>query len=157
WRADSGRFYTVTVNGKQEQRFEWIPMSGEIDRVFDDELVPASTGVNAALLRRIEPFPTNTLIPYDSGYLAGWTVERYQIDLLNAAARSRESMEAQLRELCAREVPGTHRNLVVDATFTDQTFKHVLVPVWLLTYTYGTTSYQVVANGVTGRLAGQRP
>ena len=48
-------------------------------------------------------------------------------------------------------MPGdTQRNLQVDATFTDQRFKHILVPVWLLTYTYGTRSYQVVVNGVTG-------
>ena len=31
------------------------------------------------------------------------------------------------------------------------------MPVWLLTYTYGETVYQVVANGVTGQIAGDRP
>jgi len=31
------------------------------------------------------------------------------------------------------------------------------VPVWLLTYTYGATVYQVAANGVTGKIAGDRP
>ena len=36
------------------------------------------------------------------------------------------------------------------ATFSDQRFKHILVPVWLLTYVYGAKSYQVVINGVTG-------
>ena len=41
--------------------------------------------------------------------------------------------------------------------FTDQTFKHILAPVWLLTYVYGARSYQVVVNGVTGRIAGSRP
>ena len=55
-------------------------------------------------------------------------------------------------------MPGdTQRNLVVDATFSDQTFKHILAPVWLLTYTYRGKSYQVVINGVTGTLAGSRP
>ena len=55
-------------------------------------------------------------------------------------------------------MPGdTHRNLVVRATFSDQKFKHILVPVWLLTYTYGNTSYQVAVNGVTGKIAGGHP
>ena len=55
-------------------------------------------------------------------------------------------------------MPGdTYRNLDVDATFTDQTFKHILAPVWLLTYVYGAKSYQVVVNGVTGTIAGSRP
>ena len=104
-------------------------------------------------------FPTDTLVPYDPGYLAGWTVERYQIDLVAAAERSRQQMNAAAARSCAaQQVPGdTYRNLVVDATFSDQTFKHILAPVWLLTYVYGATSYQVVVNGVTGTIAGSRP
>ena len=158
WTADSGRYYYVSVNGKREQRVEWTPAAGELDHFFDDELVAASTGVGAGLLRRLEPFPTGQLIPYDPGYLAGWTVERYQIDLVAAAARSREIMEGKLEQLCAAEVPGdTQRNLAVRSTFSDQKFKHILVPVWLLTYTYGAKVYHVAANGVTGKMAGERP
>ena len=100
-----------------------------------------------------------TLVPYDPGYLSGWTVERYQIDLVAAAraiARSRWTPSSQ--ELCAAQVPGdTHRNLAGERRPTrDQTFKHILAPVWLLTYIYGATSYQVVVNGVTGTDRRQR-
>ena len=158
WSAESGRYYYETVNGKQERRVRWTPAAGELDHFFDDELVAASTGVHAAMLRGVEPFPTNELIPYDPGYLAGWTVERYQIDLVNAASVSRAAMEGKLRGMCARQVPGdTYRNLEVQSAFRDQTFKHILVPVWLLSYTYGSTVYQVVGNGVTGKMTGQRP
>jgi len=158
WTAEAGEYYYTREGGKQVRRVRWTPASGELSHVFDDDLVPASTGIGADRLKGIEPFPTSGLIPYDAGYLAGWTVERYQIDLVNAAARSRQQMEVTLRQLCADQVPGdTHRNLDVRATFTDQRFKQILVPVWLLTYTYGATSYQVVVNGVTGRMAGGRP
>ena len=60
--------------------------------------------------------------------------------------------------MCARDVPGdTHRNLNVDATYSDMTFKHVLVPIWLVSYVYGSKSYQVLVNGQTGQIAGDRP
>lgn len=158
WTADAGRYYYTREGGKRVRRVRWTPASGELSHVFDDELVAASTGVDPALLRGVEPFPTSTVVPYDPGYLAGWTVERYQIDLVSAAARSREQMEAKLRRLCAARVPGdTHRNLVVHATFSDQRFKHILAPVWLLIYTHGAKSYQVAVNGVTGKIAGRRP
>ena len=139
WTADSGTYYYTTSNGKRERHVRWTPAAGELSHVFDDDLVPASLGVNARWLRAIEPFPTAAgLIPYDAGYLSGWTVERYQIDLVGAAARSREQMESALRQLCAAQVPGdTYRNLDVQATYSDQRFKHILVPVWLMTYTYG--------------------
>ena len=115
-------------------------------------------GVDSGRLRQVEPFPTDTLVPFDAGYLAGWTVERYQIDLVAAAERSRQQMDAAMRELCGKQVPGdTYRNLVVHSTFSDQTFKHILAPLWLMTYVYGGTSYQVLVNGVTGKTAGARP
>lgn len=158
WAAESGTYYYTTSNGKRERHVRWTPASGELSHVFDDELVPASQGVNPRWLRAVEPFPTAGLIPYDAGYLAGWTVERYQIDLVAAATRSREQMEATLRQLCGDAVPGdTHQNLTVQATYSNQRFKHILVPVWLMTYTYGSTSYQVVVNGATGKMTGGRP
>lgn len=158
WTAESGTYYYVREGNRQVQRVRWTPASGELDHVFDDDLVCASVGVNPERLRRVEPFPTDTLVPYDAGYLAGWTVERYQIDLVAAAERSRQQMDATLRELCARQIPGnTYRNLVVDAAYRDQTFKHILAPVWLLSYVYGARSFQVVVNGVTGTISGSRP
>ena len=37
------------------------------------------------------------------------------------------------------------------------TFKHVLLPIWLLTVIYSGTTYQVMINGVTGQVSGERP
>jgi hypothetical protein len=114
--------------------------------------------VAPGLLRAVEPFPTDTLVPYDPGYLAGWIVERYQIDLVDAAEQSRRRMDARLRELCAQQVPGdTQRNLQVRASYSGQTFKHILAPLWLATYTYRGRARQVIVNGVTGEVAGDRP
>jgi hypothetical protein len=67
-------------------------------------------------------------------------------------------MEAKVEDLCAAQVPGdTHRNLAVRSDFSAQTFKHILVPVWLLRYTYGARAFQCVMNGVTGAVRGDYP
>jgi len=67
-------------------------------------------------------------------------------------------MHQQLEALCAQQVPGdTYRNLRIAPEYSAQTFKHILVPVWLLAYTYGAARYQVVVNGSTGTIAGQYP
>ncbi len=167
WTADAGYYYYTTetyrdskgnTQTRQVQHVRWEDASGALDHFFDDELVPASRGVPADLLRAIEPFPTKELAPYDAGYVSGWVVEQYQIDLVAAAQRSREVMDAKLRQLCAAQIPGdTHRNLQVDADYSAQTFKHVLLPVWLLNYQYSGTTYLIVANGVTSALAGKYP
>ena len=167
WQAESGYYYYVTetyqdANGRQQtrqvQRIRWEPSAGALDHFFDDELVPASRGVPPEMLRRIEPFPTQDLVPYQPGYLSGWVVERYQIDLVAAARQARAEMDADLERLCAAQVPGnTQRNLRVEADYSGQTFKHILVPIWLLTYTFGAKTFQVVINGYTGAIAGQYP
>lgn len=167
WTAESGYYYWVTEtyrdsNGRtqtrQVRKIRWQWSSGSLDHFFDDELIPASRGVHANLLRNVEPFPTGQLTHYNPGYLSGWIVERYQIDLVAAAQHSREQMDQKLRALCAKQVPGdTHRNLNVDADYSHLTFKHILVPIWLLSYTYGRRNFQVVINGVSGAIAGEYP
>ena len=167
WTAESGTYYytTETVRDSRGRRrtrrvrhVRWRLAAGEIDHAFDDEPVPATRGVEHDLLRRILPFPTKELVPYDTAYLAGFVVEHYQVVLIDAARRARESMIGQLRALCAAQVPGdTHRNLVIDPSFAGETFKHVLVPVWLLAYRFGQKSWQVLVNGVTGAVAGRYP
>jgi hypothetical protein len=140
------------------QHVRWEPSAGSLEHFFDDELVPASRGVDAHRLRAIEPFPTQDLVSYNAGYLSGWVVERYQIDLVAAAQHARDRMEEKLRQLCASQIPGdTYRNLRVNADYSGQTFKHILAPVWLLTYNYGVKTYQVAVNGVTGAISGEYP
>jgi predicted RNA-binding Zn-ribbon protein involved in translation (DUF1610 family) len=166
WSADAGHYYyeteTVMVNGqprtRQVQRIRWEPAAGHVSHFFDDDLVCASAGVQPALIRGIEPFPMHALKPYDPTYVAGWVVERYQIDLVGSAERARASMQAKVTALCAQQVPGdTYRNLDVHADYSRQTFKHILTPVWLLSYTYGARRFQCVLNGVTGAVRGEYP
>lgn len=167
WTAESGDYYFDTEaytdsQGKRQTRrvrkVRWYPSHGSLQHFFDDQLVPASRGVESTLLQKVEPFPTNQLTSYQPGFLSGWVVERYQIDLVTAAQHARQEMDRELHKLCAAQVPGdTHRNLRVEADYTGQTFKHILVPLWLLTYTFRSKTYQVVINGFTGTVAGRYP
>lgn len=167
WEAEAGHYYYVSVEGRdskgrsvvrQEQRVRWEPASGVVDHTFDDTLVPGTTGVDGDLLRQVEPFPTQEIVPYDRAFLSGHVVERYQVALTEAAGNSEARMRSALEQLCGNQVPGdTFRNLVIHPEFSARTFKHVLVPIWLLVYVFGSRSFQVVVNGYTGRIAGRYP
>ena len=166
WTAEAGHYYYTTetyeqggrVQTRQVRHVRWEPAAGRVQHFFDDDLICASVGVHPELLRGIEPFPTKDLKPYDPGFVAGWIVERYQIDLAAAARRAREAMDEKLQALCAQQVPGdTFRNLVVNADYSAQTFKHILAPVWLLSYTFGARVFQCAMNGVTGTIRGEYP
>ena len=166
WGAEAGHYYwatqTYTEGGqlrtRQVREVRWEPAAGRLAHQFDNDLVCASVGVHPGLMRGIEPFPMDALKPYDAGFVSGWIVERYRVDLAAAAQRARADMDAQMRTLCGAAVPGdTYRNLVVDASYSAQTFKHILAPVWLLTYTFGAKSFQCVINGVSGAVDGEYP
>jgi hypothetical protein len=167
WTALSGEHYHTTesytdAQGKPRTRSvrhtRWYPSSGSADHFFDDTPVPGTVGVRQDLLGKIEPFPTGELQPYDPAFVRGWTVERYQVDLRRASEMNREQMDRQMEAVCARKVPGdTHTNLRVRTAYAARTFKHILVPVWLVTYTFGPRNFQMLVNGYTGKAAGDRP
>ena len=167
WEADAGHYYYTTesyrdakgnTQTRQVRHTRWEPASGTVEHFFDDEPIAGTQGLSHELLKEVEPFPTNELVAYDTSYLSGFVVEHYQVVLLDAAKASEESMRQKLEEMCAAQVPGdTHRNLVIHPTFSARTFKHILVPLWLLTYTYGAKIFHVLVNGATGRMAGEYP
>jgi hypothetical protein len=164
WTAEAGYYYYVNVqvreNGRtvtrREQRVRWEPASGSLQLFFDD--VPASRGVDDALCRKLEPFPTADLAPYDPSYLSGFLAEENAIDLPEALETAKERMRGDIRDACAREVPGdTHRNLEVQTAFDAVAYKNALLPIWISAYEYGGQPYRYLVNGVTGQCTGTAP
>jgi len=81
------------------------------------------------MMSRLSPRRINSF-RIDPGYLTGWVVEQYQIDLKEAAAASKDRMDSEIERTCIQQIPGdTHRNLRVHSQYSGQTFKHVLLPV----------------------------
>ena len=167
WEAEAGYHYYVMVPAldrrgrptmRPERRTRWEPASGVVEHFFDDDPVPGTRGLPLDLLRQVEPFPTADVLPYDTAFLSGHVVEHYQVVLIDAAQRSEEQMHARLQQMCAAQVPGdTHRHLRISPQYSGRTFKHVLVPIWVLSYDYGARGYQVIVNGYTGQIAGRYP
>jgi hypothetical protein len=57
-----------------------------------------------------------------------------------------------------KRCPATrHRNLRIAPNTAPRPSSTSLLPVWLLTYTYGTKNYQVTVNGSTGKITGEYP
>jgi len=170
WTAQAGTYYwetehvTVVVKGKaqrqarQVRKVRWRPAAGERSDVFDDALVLASKGIDAELAERLGRFDGAGLVPYRPEYLAGWRAEEYQIDLDEGWRRCRDTLEATQRGRCAADVPGdTQRALRVETHLSDVRWKHVLLPLWSLTYEFGGKPYAVLVHGQTGRIVGRAP
>ena len=170
WRAESGYYYyvnekyTTTVDGKRVtktrkvRKTRWERSSGQRSGSYDDVLVYATDSVDQKILKKIYPYNTGKLVPYAPQYLSGWRAEQYQIDLRQGWQMGRQKIESDEKDQCSRDVPGdTQRNLRVNTTITDSTFKHVLLPVWIASYPYKNKIFQYMINGQTGKVEGQKP
>ena len=124
---------------RQVRHVRWVPAAGHVSHFFDDDLVCASVGVHPGLRARHRAVPdrraqgrtTRATSPAGSSSATRSTSQA-------AAERARAAMNAKLEALCAQQVPGdTYRNLAVRADWSGQTYKHILAPVWLLSYDYG--------------------
>ncbi len=173
WTAQAGYYYYVTEHytvrennrtvsrTRQVRKIRWVWTSGRRNDLFDDWLVCASGQLRnrlAGLLAKIEPFPTKALVPFDPKFLAGFRAERYSVDLKAGWEFARDGIYREVCSRCGRDVPGdTHRFLDVRASYFGQSFKHVLLPIYILAYRFQNKVFNVLVNGATGEVQGQAP
>jgi hypothetical protein len=90
--------------------------------------------------------------------MVGWEAEIYSLEVKEGYNKAEDVMLGRLRGRANREICGdTQRNVSINADFYDQSFKHVILPVWLCTYQYNGKPYQFAVNGQTGKIKGQKP
>jgi hypothetical protein len=107
---------------------------------------------------KFRSFDTKQLSPYKPEFLAGWRAEAYAVDLMPAWGTAQDDMCRAQEGRCASDVPGdTHRNLHVQNHFSNVTFKHILLPIWIAAYRYKGKPYQFLVNGQTGEVVGKAP
>ncbi|MGC8723801.1 MAG: hypothetical protein ACP5VF_08005 [Acidobacteriota bacterium] len=170
WTALAGYTYTVvervavqeeggTVWRDQSvQKIRWEPASGERTDRYDDVLVPAVQQERLDLVLKVYPFDMKGLVPYNPMVLAGFGILNADMPLKMVYQIARNSMQADQEERCGRDVPGdTHQNLVVRMTLSEQTFKHLLCPLWVGSFQYKGRVFPFVVNGQTGALYGEKP
>ncbi len=167
YEGERGENYTTTEwytdgNGKRQTRtvvrIHWYPVSGEVRHFFDDVLVCASTSLPADLLERVNDWNLSKLEAFRPDYLSGFRTERYAIDLRGGYTGAKERMEPTIYQLVCRDIGGDHQRVHSKRTrYNAITFKPLLLPVWVAVYHYHQKTYQIIVNGRTGRVAGDRP
>lgn len=143
----------------QEQHTRWRSKRGQVSRFFDDVLVPGiHDSVKGDRLQALAPWPLEQLVPYQSSYLAGFKVQRYQVDVEEGLAVAQGEMSQQIRQDVLADIGGDEQRVhSVDTQYRQLTFKHILLPLWISTYHYRNKQYQVVVNAQTGKVLGDRP
>ncbi len=157
-----GDHYWVTVSmGKetrQERRTRWTSVRGQFQRFFDDVLVLGVTGHDPALIQSLEPWPIGKCVPFNQQMLAGFFSRTYDIELERCFQAGRLRIEAALTQEVRQRIGGDEQSIDSQRTaYSALSYKHLLLPVWLMVYRYHDTPYRVAINAATGEVQGERP
>ncbi len=157
-------YTTTNAQGKTEtrtrrvQRTRWYPASGTVSRWFDDLLIPATKSLPPARLAALEPWDFSELKRYEPAYLAGYKAQRYQVELAEGFERAKELAAPVIESDVRRDIGGDEQRVTSVLThYSAITFKHLLLPVYVGAYRFRERVFQVVVNGRTGEVQGERP
>lgn len=166
WSGQAGFYYYETrrirVNGQmqtqQVQRTRWEHRSGTLRHFFDDVLIVASKELNQQDITRIFPYRLDEVVNYDPKLMLGWEGEIYNLEVDAGYQKADRIMDRRLHDLCSYELGGdTQRMLGVSTEKYLRTFKHIILPLWISSYTYNGKIYHFTINGQTGKVGGKKP
>ncbi|WP_198170436.1 hypothetical protein [Actinoplanes awajinensis] len=166
YRGERGDHYweteSYTENGetktRQVQKTRWWSANGVVSRTFDDVLVTGTTRVMPKHLDALEPWPLPDAEPYRPDYLAGHETLRYDVEPEAGLDAAKSRMASVIEDDCKRDIGGDEQRVhSVDTEYHDLTFKLMLLPVWIACYLHAGRTFNVLVNGRTAEVAGERP
>jgi len=137
---------------------DWFPAAGAVAVGFDDILVVGSPSIPAHLARVLDRWDLSRLRPPADEVFAGFTVEVYRTGLEAGFTEARERMQPAIDAAIRRDIGGDVQRIhAKQSVIDDIRFKHLLMPVWIGSYRFGGKPYQIVVNGQSGEVEGDRP
>jgi DNA-directed RNA polymerase subunit RPC12/RpoP len=166
YTGEKGVYYytTRTVgSGKnrrtvRERKTRWSRTTGKVSGFVDDTLVSASQQKGGRIPAQIAHWNLKALKNFDTRFLAGYVTEKYTISLENGHVNAKKEAQEIAKNWIRRDIGGdTQRISSMDVLLSDETFKHILLPVYISSYKFDSKQYSFYVNGQTGNIHGSRP
>ncbi|MFS4468892.1 DNA helicase PriA [Maribacter sp. 2210JD10-5] len=150
-----------TKNGmqtRQVRKTRWTSASGTVNGFVDDILINASEKKRRDIPSAIARWNLKELVSFDSKYLSGFVTEKYTVSLKEGHHQSFQEAKNIAYNWIRRDIGGdTQRIANADIKLSNETFKHILLPVYISAYRYNGKEYHFYINGQMGTVSGSRP
>jgi len=157
--------WAFTVSGEiqwsylvQENR-QTVTRTGRRYLLAADMLVAAVAHRSPLIGEITDTFDLEQLVTYDPRYLADWPAETYEIAVADASLQARQKALKEMRRSSDTWLRGEEaRNLTLkSAGMIVESYRLILLPVWLTHYRWEERPYDIVINGQTQAIRGQEP
>lgn len=143
---------------KRVRKTRWYPASGNISGFVDDTLVKASKQKKGRIPSKIARWNLKLLKPFNSSFLSGFVTEKYTIPLNQGHLSAKGEAKHIAERWCRQDIGGdTQRVTSMDMNLSKETFKHILLPVYVSAYRFNSKEYNFFINGENGTISGTRP
>lgn len=144
YRCTLTKYYHVVREGRVE--YERVP-------------VDSSTKLDDTMMQKIEPFDYGEITDFSMQYLSGFLSEKYDVESSQAEGVMRQRVEAYLEQRLMGSASGysTFTPAQKRLELSDIKPEYVLLPVYLLTNSYGGKNHAFIVNGQTGKVVGDTP
>ncbi len=153
----NARGETVT-QVRRVKHTRWSAAAGHVEHFHDDVLVMASRSLPPQVAASATRFNLKGLVPYQPEFVSGFQAEAYQVGLREGFPLARQQIDATVVSLVRRDIGGDQQRIhSLDTRYSEVTFKHVLLPVWVSAFRYRDRTFRFVVNGQTGEVSGESP
>lgn len=153
WRA-------LVAENRGNNNTEWVPRDGIYLVYHQDLCVPATRAIPKDLVDDLTEYDTKALVPFAAELLSDASAEIYQVTLADASLVVRQqALRIGQAHIQHHDLAGeNYRDLAMNTGgLIIESYRLVLLPVWITTYRYKNESFPVAVNGQTGQVAGRVP
>jgi len=125
--------------------------------LVNDLPLPASRKLSAVFLKLIPTFDLSLVQTYDPRYLASWLAEVYDVPMADASLEARSQAFKEIKKRLPYLLNNANLVRTSSAGMLVESFKLVLLPVWMTELPFGGREHLVLINGQNGLVASDLP
>lgn len=162
YKGRVGKYYTKVVGTGKDRKtvteIRWRNVSGDLSKRFDDIVINAGKKMEQSEFNQVSSFDTNNAVKYEKKFLAGYSAFHYSVGADVAFTQAEDIMRNRIKD----EIVASYDADVVDymdikTANSNTTYKYLLLPFYIGSYSYNQKPYGFVANGVSGKIFGKYP
>ena len=144
-------------DGFRQNESHVVTVDGDYPIHVNDLPVPASRKIARHISRLLPTFDLTATKPYDPRYLSNWAAEVYDVPMADASLDARSRAYSTLKRKLPGEIASLFNLVTSSASLAIESFKLVLIPVWITEIPTNGQKMLVLINGQNGVVQGDIP